>query len=103
MQKKISQVTSTLTTVSTKSLDTVDDMVETTTKQLDSYIAPVRTNFAARYPTLFAVLVTFGVAATFLGFEQILLASSLLERYHFLILLLGVSILALTGTLYKKL
>lgn len=84
-------------------LDTIDTTVTTTTKKLDDFVAPARTSFASRYPTVFSILATLGVAMTFLGIEQLLLASSLLERYPILILALGVGLLILTGTLYKKL
>ena len=53
--------------------------------------------------SLFSFLATLGVIMTFLGIEQILLTADILERHPMLILALGVAILALTGTLYKKL
>ncbi len=84
-------------------LQSFDDTVEAVTKKLDAVIAPSRTTVAKRYPTLFTLLATFGVAATFLGFEQLLLTFEILERYPLVLFLIGVGILALTGTLYKKL
>lgn len=106
MKKTIQTVTTTLGGVSSKTIATFDTITNETTKHLgtlETYVAPTRENFASKYPGLFALLVTFGVVATFLGLEQILLASAILERYPFIILALGVSILTLTGTLYKKL
>ncbi|MCU0678285.1 MAG: hypothetical protein MUF19_01710 [Candidatus Pacebacteria bacterium] len=84
-------------------LDTVDGTVLSTADRLNRLVDPARSTFAKRYPTLFSLLATAGVAMTFLGIEQLLLTSSLLERYPVLILAFGVGILALTGTLYKKL
>ena len=87
----------------TKTLDTVDDTVVATTKRLDVLVEPARTSFARRYPTIFSFIATAGVAMTFLGIEQLLLTSSLLERYPVLILALGIGLLFVTGSLYTKL
>jgi hypothetical protein len=91
------------TKVAEHSLKRVDRVVGQTTEIFDTVTNPVRTSLAQRYPTLFSLLITVGATATFLGFEQLLLTWSLLERYPLLILLFGVSVLAFTGTLYKKL
>jgi hypothetical protein len=96
MKKKFEQTVS-------QTLDSVDSTVATTTERLHRLVDPARSTFAKRYPTLFSLLATLGVAMTFLGVEQVLLASSLLEQYPVLILAIGIGILALTGTLYKKL
>lgn len=92
-----------LETIVTTSLDTLDTKVKTTTSQFDRLVDPARSTFAKRYPTIFSLLVTLGVIMTFLGVEQLLLSSAILERYPALILGLGIGLLALTGTLYKKL
>ena len=84
-------------------LDTIDSTVVAGTKKIDTLVSPTRSTFAKRYPTLFSLLATLGVIMTFLGIEQLLLSSEILERHPLLILALGVAILALTGTLYKKL
>ena len=97
------KVARTVKTIGNTTLDTLDSTVAVTTRRLDDLVAPTRTSFAKRYPTLFSFLATAGVAMTFLGIEQLLLASSLLERYPVLILALGIGLLAVTGTLYKKL
>lgn len=103
MKKFTTDVGEVVTRAAAESLERVDGVVGATTARLDTLLTPTRQSVAARYPTLFTLLGTFGAAATFLGFEQLLLASSLLERYPLLILLVGLGILALTGTLYKKL
>lgn len=84
-------------------LDTVDAKVGDATKKIDTLVSPTRVNFAKRYPTLFSLLATLGVIMTFLGIEQLLLTYQLLEEHPVLILAFGIAILALTGTLYKKL
>lgn len=96
MKQKIEQTVS-------QALGTVDTTVASTAHQLNRLVDPARSTFAKRYPTAFSLLATLGVVMTFLGVEQLLLASSLLERYPILILACGIGILALTGTLYKKL
>ncbi len=90
-------------TTVTSTLDSIDSTVVEATKKIDTLVSPTRSTFAKRYPTLFSILATLGVIMTFLGIEQILLTADILERHPMLILALGVAILALTGTLYKKL
>ncbi len=84
-------------------LDTIDTTVISGTQKIDTLVSPTRSTFAKRYPTLFSLLATSGVIMTFLGIEQLLLTADILERHPMLILALGIAILALTGTLYKKL
>ncbi len=90
-------------TTVTSTLDSIDSTVVEATKKIDTLVSPTRSTFAKRYPTLFSLLATLGVIMTFLGIEQILLTADILEQHPMLILALGVAILALTGTLYKKL
>lgn len=73
------------------------------TKTVDGYVTPVRKTIFRRFPVLFSLLVTFGVSATVLGLEQILLQYKILEESPVLIFVIGMSILIFTGTLYKKL
>jgi midasin (ATPase involved in ribosome maturation) len=81
----------------------VTTMVDKTTAQVDSYIAPVRESILKRFPVLFSLLTTFGVATTFYGFEKFVDGIPLLAHNPLLMLILGMGILAVTGTLYKKL
>jgi hypothetical protein len=87
----------------TTALDTVDIVVTKTGVTVDGYIEPVRKSVLKRFPVVFALLVTFGVTATFLGLERIILKFDILDKYPELILIMGIIILALTGKLYKKL
>lgn len=89
--------------VTTAAIDVVDGAVSKISTEVDSYIAPVRQSVLNRFPILFSFLVTFGVSATFLGFEKLLTSIGVLDRHPTLVLLIGVSVLALTGSLYKKL
>jgi hypothetical protein len=87
----------------TFSVNTMEQLVKKTESQVETYVLPIRQTIFKRYPTLFTLLVTTGVAATFLGLEEILLRFSALREYPELILLIGLSILVFTGHLYKKL
>jgi uncharacterized integral membrane protein len=97
------KIKQTIETTVTSTLDSIDSKVIEATKKIDTLVSPTRSTFAKRYPTLFSLLATVGVIMTFLGIEQLLLTADILERHPMLILALGVAILALTGTLYKKL
>lgn len=81
----------------------LEKKLEMTTKELDAYVTPMRKSVLRRFPILFALLTTFGVASTFFAFEKILSQYEILNRYPWLILVIGVSTLAFTGSLYKKL
>ena len=78
-------------------------VVNKTTSGVDSYVAPVRNSVLQRFPIVFSLLVTFGVTTTFLGFEKIIESIPFLNDHPVVVLILGMSILAFTGTLYKKL
>ena len=86
-----------------KTIETVETVAETVAHTTDQVVQPYRTSVAKRYPTLFLVLVTFGVAATFFGFERIIGQITFLDQNPILILVIGLGVLVLTGTLYKKL
>jgi uncharacterized integral membrane protein len=81
----------------------VTNMMDKTTAGVDSYIAPVRTNILKRFPVMFSLLTTFGLSTTFYGFEKLVDTIAVLSNNPILMLILGMGILALTGTLYKKL
>jgi hypothetical protein len=87
----------------TEALDVFDSATLQAEKTIGTYIEPVRKSIFRRFPILFSLLVTSGVTATFLGIEKLILKYQIFETSPELILLLGISILAFTGTLYKKL
>ena len=84
-------------------LDTVEGTLDGVEKEVSTLVAPVRKSILRRFPHLFILLVTFGVSATFFGFERLLMEISFVNDRPFLILIIGVATLSLTGTLYKKL
>jgi|GEM_PF-323497 len=90
-------------TASANLVSHVANIVDSTTAGVDSYIEPVRSSILKRFPIMFSLLTTFGVSTTFYGFEKIVDEISVLNTHPFLMLILGMGILAFTGTLYKKL
>jgi hypothetical protein len=84
-------------------LQNVEERTIAITKTVDGYVMPVRNTIFKRYPVFFTLLVTFGISATFLGIEQVLLQYELLREQPVLILLAGVAVLVFTGRLYKTL
>ena len=84
-------------------LAALEDIIARARLEVDGLVAPVRQTFFKRYPTFFLLLTTAGVTAVFLGLERILLEIPILEEKPWLLFLMGVGILAITGRLYKKL
>lgn len=89
--------------VTKRALNLVEGVMSKATQEMDGYIAPIRSSVLNRYPIVFSLLTTFGVATTFLGFEKIVSNIAFLDQHPIIMLLLGICILAATGTLYKKL
>lgn len=56
-----------------------------------------------RFPLLFTMLGTFGVVATFYGFEGLIDRFDVLANNPYILLGVGLAILIITGSLYKKL
>lgn len=83
--------------------DEVDAAVGELTDETDRFVEPYRRSVFKRFPVIFMLLVTFGVAATFFGFERIIAETAWLNGRPWLILGVGLITLVLTGRLYKKL
>lgn len=81
----------------------VDQSLETTYKNTSQLLDPLRRSAFRRFPTLFILLTTFGVATTFYAFERLIAKWTYVFDRPWLILLIGVAALVLTGKLYKKL
>ncbi len=86
-----------------KVFTTVDDQLRDIERRLEQYVAPTRMTVLQRFPVLFALLTTFGLVMTLLGLELLITEMSWLYERPRLMLLVGVSVLVATGTLYKKL
>lgn len=91
------------TRLTTSALSSLEHKLSETGRGVDTYINPLRTSVLKRFPIVFSLLTTLGVATTFLGFEKLVSGIPLLNDNPLLMLIVGIIILALTGTLYKKL
>ena len=85
-------------------------LIEEELKKLDNMrhrmgesMVQLREGAFRRFPFLFIFLSTFGVGATFLGIEKIIVDIPYLTDKPWLILATGITTLTLTGALYKKL
>ena len=56
-----------------------------------------------RFPVVFVILSSFGLMATFYGFEKVIDDIAFFSENPKMILVVGLGVLAFTGTLYKKL
>lgn len=63
----------------------------------------LRDSAFTRYPLVFVLLSTFGLVATFYGFEKVIDNVSYFAKNPHMVLVSGIAILIFTGTLYKKL
>ncbi len=72
-------------------------------KRVVNRLTSGRDSAFGRFPLLFTMLASFGVVATFYGFERLIDKSEFLSDNPFILLGVGVLTLILTGTLYKKL
>ena len=63
----------------------------------------VRDSAFTKYPLLFVMLSTFGVVATFYGFEKVIDNVNYFADKPYMVLATGIITLIFTGTLFKKL
>ena len=57
----------------------------------------------ARFPVVFVFMTTFGLVATLYGFEKVIDQIDFFSNNPVMVLVAGISVLAITGTLFKKL
>jgi hypothetical protein len=62
-----------------------------------------RDKTAAKFPLVFGLAASFGLVATFYGFEGLINKIDFLQNNPWMVLGVGVAILVGTGTAYKKL
>lgn len=90
-----------------RSAETILKQVETVAEEVqvgvEKELAPIRKNILKRFPTLFLLAVTFGVSLVFFSIEVILSKSRFVTEQPWLALGIGLLILIVTGTLYRKL
>jgi len=76
--------------------------VTETARAVDRVFSEKRNAVFDRWPLLFTLLGTFGLVATFYGFEGVIDKTGLSEN-PWVLLALGLGVLIFTGSLYKKL
>ena len=81
----------------------VEDLLAEVTTDVEQQIAPVRKSILKRFPTLFLLAVTFGASLVLYSIEVILIQQGFVLDHPWISLGIGVMILTITGTLYRKL
>ena len=84
-------------------VDSVNDVITEVEQGMEDRIAPVRKNIVERYPAVFLLTVTMGLSLIIYSMELIFAQWDWVQNYPWIALAIGVVILTLTGTLYKKL
>ena len=77
--------------------------VEELTSRLNQLFGEKGRNVFVRYPMTFALLIVFGVVMVTEGLKQLILEIPFLKGNPFTMLLAGLLVLVITGTLYKNL
>lgn len=84
-------------------MNTVDKAIRAKEQALAHTVSKRRDSVFDRFPLIFTMLSTFGVVATFYGFEGIIDQIDVLANHPLILLGTGVAVLTATGSLYKKL
>jgi hypothetical protein len=79
------------------------DQLRQKEEQIISTVSKSRQFAFEKFPLLFTLMGTFGLVATFYGFEGLIDKVDLLANNPWVLLATGVATLFFTGTLYKKL
>ncbi len=66
-------------------------------------IAQERVRVQTRFPILIALSATFGLVSVFYGFEKLIDRVDLFVEHPWILLIIGLSLLAVTGRVYQKL
>ena len=82
--------------------ETLSSAMSAAEDTIERNVAPMRKEIWKRFPVLFLLLVTLGITSTVIGLEQILLQVEFLKANPSALLIIGLALLVLTGTLYKK-
>lgn len=72
-------------------------------EKLIEKVVQKRIQAEAKFPLLIAMAVTFGFVSTLYGFEKMIDRVDLFVNHPWILLIIGVTILGVTGTVYKKL
>jgi hypothetical protein len=86
-----------------REIDAATSQVGRVVNATGQLVHPMREDLFRRFPILAPLLIAFGVAATFFGIERLIMDIAWLNDRPFLIFLLGVTALIISGKLYQKL
>ena len=92
-----------LVEVPLEAVDAVQSLLNEVTADVEEQIAPVRKSILKRFPTLFLLAVTFGFSLVVYSIEVILVQNGFVLDHPWISLGIGVGVLTITGTLYRKL
>ena len=77
--------------------------LEELTAKMNQMFSDRGKNVFARYPLTFAILILFGVTMVTAGVKEILLEIDFFKNSPYVMILVGILVLAIAGTLYEKL
>lgn len=86
-----------------REIDAATSRVGKVVNATGQFVHPMRDDLFRRFPIIAPLLIAFGVAATFFGIERLIMDVAWLNDRPFLIFLLGVTTLIISGKLYQKL
>lgn len=84
-------------------VDKVEGNISKVLRDADERVARYREPAFRRFPLLFTILASFGLVATFYGFERMIDGIDLFSENPVILLFTGIAVLIITGSLYKKL
>ncbi len=76
---------------------------ENLAKESNIYMGKVTKNAFKKYPITFSLLVLFGVTSVMHGYDALIKEIPLFDQHPILLFFIGLVILILTGSLYKRL
>lgn len=97
------EIRSKLIEVPLEAVDAVQNEINIVTADMEKQIAPVRRSILKRFPTLFLLAVTFGFSLVIYSIEVILAQHGFVLAHPWISLGIGIGVLTITGTLYRKL
>jgi len=77
--------------------------IESVGSSISGKMRSVRDSAFTRFPLVFVLLSSFGLVATFYGFEKVIDGIPFFTSNPYMILITGILVLLFTGALYKKL
>ncbi len=69
----------------------------------EEHVRKLRDTYAQKYPVIFALATTFGFVATLYGFEKLIDHVDLFVNMPWILLLIGLVTLSVTGAFFNKL